>query len=434
MVTVGNAAAWSRAHPAVRRRFPRIEEDQFGTRRLYLNSAAGSLMADASIRALSEAALALNPMPGRVTPAETATGELHERVRRLAADFLSARSAAEISFHASSTAALSALSFAMRSVLGPGSGLVVTDLDHMANVSPWEDHWGRERGRTVRRARVTPEGRLDLDHLLSIVDERTGLLAVTMASNGLGTIVPLKEVVRAVRAKAPSCLLVVDAVHHALHGPIDVGAIGCDALVFSGYKVFGPMVGILWVEDGLGRRLAPYRVETNKDEPPYKFEMGMLNSAVLASLGAALEYWLELGETLGFGGGGTAGTEAARPARFQAVLDSVAGYETAISEAALEGFRRLDPSAVRLFGLSDPARPAERDPTFAFEVRGQSAEETKLRLWRDHRIQIADGNHYSAAVVRHLGRSALCRASFAHYDTVDAARRLIEALADISKT
>lgn len=433
MVIMDNAAAWARAHPAIRRRFPRIEEDQFGTRRLYLNSAAGSLMVDASIRTLSEAALALNPMPGRVTSAEMATSELHGRVRGLAADFLGARSAGEISFHASSTAALSALSFAMRSVLGPERGLIVTDLDHMANVSPWEDLWGRERGNPVRRARVTPQGRLDFDHLLSLVDGRTGLLAVTMASNGLGTVVPLKDVVRAIREKAPFCLVVVDAVHHALHGPIDVAAIGCDALVFSGYKIFGPMVGVLWVEEGLARRLAPYRVETNKDEPPYKFEMGMLNNAVLASLGAALEYWLELGEMLGLDGAATAGA-AERPARFRAVLESVAAYEAEISRAALEGFQCLEPGAVRLFGLSDPSRPAERDPTFAFEVRGQSAEETKQRLWRGHRIQIADGNHYSAAVVRHLGRPALCRASFAHYDSADAARRLVEALADFSKT
>lgn len=423
-------AAWTRVHAAVRGRFPRIDDDQFGTGRLYLNSAAGSLMVDSAVRALSETALAANPMPGRVTPAETATGELHDRVRGLAADFLGARSPSEISFHFSSTAALSALAVAVRSVLGPEHGLVVTDLDHMANISPWEDFWGRERGLAVRRARLTPEGRLDLDRLLSIVDGKTGLLAVTMASNGLGTVVPLADVVRAVRAKAPGCLVVVDAVHHAPHGPIDVVAIGCDALVFSGYKVFGPMIGVLYVKDDLGRRLAPYRVETNKDEPPWKFEMGMLNTAVLASLAAALDYWLELGAMLGLGAGAAAG----RRARFRAALEATAAYEQSISRAALEGFRGLDPGAVRLFGLSDPAAAAERDPTFAFEVRGQTPEETKRRLWRDHGIQIADGNHYSAAVVRHLGKPALCRASFAHYDAPDAARRLAAALADISAT
>jgi selenocysteine lyase/cysteine desulfurase len=129
-----------------------------------------------------------------------------------------------------------------------------------------------------------------------------------------------------------------------------------------------------------------------------------------------------------------AAATASRPARFRAALESTAAYERTISRAALEGFRGLDPASVRLFGLSDPGLAAERDPTFAFEVRGQSPEETKRRLWRDHKIQVADGNHYSAAVVRHLGRPALCRASFAHYDTPDAARRLTAALADISGT
>ncbi len=427
---MADATAWARIHPAIRRRFPRLEADQFGNRRLYLNSAAGSLMVDSAVRALSETALAMNPMPGQVVPAERATADLHARVRNVAADFLHAASPGEVSFHISSTAALSALSYAMRSILKPENNIIVSDLDHMANISPWEDHWGRERGLEIRRARVTPQGRLDVDHLLSIVDERTGILAVTMASNGLGTVVPLKDVVRAVRSKVASCRVVVDAVHHALHGPIDVGDIGCDALVFSGYKVFGPMIGVLWIQDGLGRKLEPYRVETNKNEPPYKFEMGMLNNAVLASLEAALEYLLEVGEMLGLEMSGAA---MAGPERFRAAVDSVAGYEAGITEAVLCGFRTLEPEAVRLFGLDDPARVSERDPTFAFEVRGWSAEETKLRFWREHKIQIADGNHYSAAVVRHLGRPALCRASFAHYDTADSARRFIDALGEISK-
>ena len=425
---MGDAAAWKRVHPAMRRRFPRLEEDQFENRRLYLNSAAGSLMVDSAAHILSQAALTLNPMPGQVTPAERATGDFHGSVRSLAADFLHARSPSEISFHVSSTAALWALSYGMRSVLKPENSVVVTDLDHMANISPWEDFLGRERGLEIRRAGVTPQGRLDVDHLLSIVDEKTGVLAVTMASNGLGTVIPLKDVVAAVKSKAPSCRVVVDAVHHALHGPIDVGKIGCDALVFSGYKVLGPMIGVLWVQEDLGRLAEPYRVETNKNEPPTKFEMGMLNNAVLASLEAALEYLLGLYEMLDLGGSGKA---AARPERFRSVLESVARYEAEITEAVLNGFRAFDPAAIRLFGLADPALVSERDPTFAFEVRGRSAEETKLRLWRAHRIQIADGNHYSAAVVRHLGRPALCRASFAHYDTADSARLLIEALGDI---
>lgn len=139
MVIMGNVDAWKRVHPAIRGRFPRLEEDQFENRRLYLNSAAGSLMVDSAAHILSQAALTLNPMPGRVTPAERATGDLHGRVRSLAADFLHASSPSEISFHVSSTAALGALSFGMRSVLKSENSVVVTDLDHMANVSPWED-------------------------------------------------------------------------------------------------------------------------------------------------------------------------------------------------------------------------------------------------------------------------------------------------------
>jgi selenocysteine lyase/cysteine desulfurase len=233
-------------------------------------------------------------MPGVVAAGETETAGLHDRVRSLAADFLHAGDGREISFHQSATAALFNLAYALRSVLGRENNLVVTDLDHMANVSPWEAVLGEGLGLEVRRARVTSEGTLDVSHLLSLVDARTGLLAVTSASNGTGSLVPLRETVAAVREKAPRCLVAVDAVHHAPHGVIDVREADCDFLVFSGYKVFGPMQGVLWGKSALLEKLRPYRVVTNKNEPPWKFEMGMLNNTSLAALGAGLEYLLWL--------------------------------------------------------------------------------------------------------------------------------------------
>ena len=346
-------------------------------------------------------------MPGVVVAGEAETAALHARVRDLAADFLNARSGREISFHQSSTAALFNLAFGLRGVIAPSANLVVTDLDHMANVSPWETVSAGRRGREVRRARLTAEGTLDIDHLLSLVDPRTGLLAVTSASNGNGSLVPLEELVAAVRALAPDCLVAVDAVHHAPHGVLDVRASGVDFLVFSGYKVFGPMMGVLWGREVL-ERIRPYRVETNKDALPGKFEMGMLNNASVAALGAALEYLLWLAGLL-------ASPPAAVPDRaskFRSAMTSISEYEKAIIRRVLEGLRRLDLPRFRLFGLADPARAGERVPTFAFDVGGLTATETKRRLWTEAGIQIADGNHYSAAVVRHLGRpEGICRAS-----------------------
>lgn len=412
-------------NPKIRARFPMIDRDSRGNPRVYLNTGAGSLTVDTATEAARDAQRRLNPMPGVVVAGESETAALHARVRDLVADFLNAPSGLEVSFHQSATAALFDLAFGLRGVLGTSANLVVTDLDHMANVSPWETVWGAEHGLEVRRARLTAEGTLDIDHLLSLIDARTALLAVTSASNATGSLVPLRETIAAVRERSSRCLVAVDAVHHAPHGVIDVRETDCDFLVFSGYKVFGPMLGVLWGKAGLLEKLRPYRVETNKDVLPGKFEMGMLNNASVAALGAALEYLLGLA-------GLVAGPEASFPDRaskFRSAMTSIAGYETGLTRRVLAGLSGYDPARFRCFGLTDPSRAAERVPTFAFDVRGLSATETKQRLWTESGIQIADGNHYSAAVVRHLGRpEGICRASFAHYDNPGTVDRFLEAL------
>jgi len=413
----------------VRARFPMIDHDSLGNPRTYLNTGAGSLTVDAASRAAGEAQGRLNPMPGAVVAGEVETAALHGRVRDLAADFLHARSGREISFHLSSTAALFDLAFALRGLLSPAANLVVTDLDHMANISPWETVWGEAHGLEIRRARLTDEGMLDLTHLLSLVDSRTGLVAVTSASNGNGALVPLAKLTEAVRERSPSCLVAVDAVHHAPHGVLDVQGSGIDFLVFSGYKVFGPMLGVLWGREEILERLRPYRVETNKADLPGKFEMGMLNNASIAALGAALDYLLWLSDLAN--GPGAAPPD--RASKFSSVMTLIADYERMISRRVLEGFLTIGLQGFRLFGIADPARDGERVPTFAFDLGGLTATETKRRLWAESAIQIADGNHYSAAVVRHLGRpEGICRASFAHYDNAGTVDRFLGALARLA--
>ncbi len=417
-------------NPRIRARFPMIDRDSLGNPRTYLNTGAGSLTVDTAAVAAREAQGRLNPMPGAVVSGETETAALHSRVRDLAADFLHARSGREISFHQSATAALFHLAFGLRGTIVPSANLVVTDLDHMANVSPWETVWGEGFGCEIRRARLTSEGTLDVGHLLTLVDQRTALVAVTSASNGNGSIVRLGEVVSAVRDRSPDCLVAVDAVHHAPHGVLDVQASGVDFLVFSGYKVFGPMLGVLWGREEVLERLRPYRVETNKDALPGKFEMGMLNNASLAALEAALEYLLWLGGLAA----GPAKFLADRASRFRSAMTSIAEYEMTLSRRVLQGFRDRNLPRFRLFGIVEPSRAGERVPTFAFDIGGLSATETKRRLWDKAGIQIADGNHYSAAVVRHLGRpEGICRASFAHYDNAATADRFLDALAGLEK-
>lgn len=419
-----------RVHSKIRARFPLLEKDGFGHSRIHLNCGAGTLPVDSALEAMEASLRRHNSLPGEVTPSEHDTRDFHNRVRTLAADFVNAAAPAEISFHISATGALFNLAFSLRSLLSPRQNIIVTDLDHMANISPWEDFWGGVMGAEIRRCRITAEGHVDEEHLLSLLDERTGLLAVTLASNALGNIVPLEKLWPRIREKAPSCLICVDAVHHALHAPLDVRALGCDFLVFSGYKLFGPMLGVLWGRGETLSRLKPYRVETNKDVPPYMFEQGTLNNASLAALEAALEYLLWLGNELGH-----EGRESDRFDRrllFVRAMTAVAEHDRRLGREVLSGLQALDCKTVRCIGITDPERCAERDPTFALEVAGLAPSELKRRLWTEHSLQVADGNHYSAAVVRHLKLGGVCRASFAHYNTREETRRLVKALGTLA--
>jgi selenocysteine lyase/cysteine desulfurase len=168
-------------------------------------------------------------------------------------------------------------------------------------------------------------------------------------------------------------------------------------------------------------------VETNRNEPPYKFEQGMLPNVLLASLEAALEYLLWLAQEIGPADENGTGKKGRR-AQFRSALQAIAQYERTLTRFVLEGFRSLDSQKFRCYGQTDPESAVERDPTFAFEIAGASAPETKRRLWEEFSIQIADGTHYSAAVHRFYGLKSLCRASFAHYDTLDTARAFLDSL------
>jgi selenocysteine lyase/cysteine desulfurase len=413
-------------HRTVRARFPQIAKDIQGNPRIYLNSAAGTLAVDTAARAAAQASTWLNSLPGEIFPAEATTAQFQRAIREITADFLNAPEPDEISFHFSSTQALFNAALSMRGLIRAKNNLVVTDLDHMANISPWESVGGKWWGAHIRRARIRNTGELDTDHLLSLVDETTAVVAVTLASNALGTIVPLRTLIPEIRKKSPKCLVCVDAVHHALHGPIDVQALDCDLLVFSGYKVFGPMLGVMWGKRPLLDRMKPFRVETNKSEPPFKFEQGTLNNASLASLGAALRYivWLadELDPQL-------AGEH--RRSKLKRAMTAIAAYEHELSRKILVGIGNFSPGQFHLYGIAGAGEASLRDPTFAFEIPGMGARDIKRRLWEKAGIQTAEGNHYSAVFYRHFQKESVCRASFAHYNSPADADALVGALEEI---
>ncbi|MCX8160844.1 MAG: aminotransferase class V-fold PLP-dependent enzyme [Candidatus Saccharicenans sp.] len=383
-------------------------------------------MVDSCLGVINSEGAGLNPMPGQITQPENQTREFQQQVRQLVADFLGAGRPEEISFHFSTTAALFNLAFALRSLFKPGKNLLVTNLDHFANISPWETI-GAWQGVEIRRVRLTRDLLLDSSDLLSQLDHDTVLVAITGASNVLGTIVPLTDLVSEIKQRSPA-LVVVDAVHLAPHAPIDVREIGCDFLAFSGYKIFGPMVGLLYSRPGINEGIVPYRVETNRVEPPYCWEQGMLPNLQLAGLKGALEYLLELGRAVSSG-------DSLAPARkiFRRAMEAIRHYEQDLSLYFLERFKKIASPRLKLYGIDSPGRITSRTPTFALEIAGLAPSDLKRMFWEKGRIIIADGNHYSAVVVRQMQKTALNRVSLAHYDGPDSLDQFFDCLEHIIK-
>lgn len=416
--------SFERLIPWIRSQFPQLERLRNGQPRVYLDNAAGTLVPQTVANAMADAALWANPQPDRAWPSSPETKREHRRTRALLADFLNAGETDPIYLSESTTASLYKLREGLEPALGPGDNVVVTDCDHFANITPWE--W-RARWE-VRRARMLPDGHLDLDHLASVVDDRTRVAALTMASNGLGTGIRLDQAIPLVRERAPGAAVVVDAVHGVPHLPIDLQALDADALAFSTYKLFGPMCGVLWLRESLAERLEPYHVEPHADRETL-LEWGSLDSVALAGITAALEYLQRLGERLEPQMVGRL-TGFARPRRlFKGALAGIREYEISLCARALTTLGSLE--GVTLHGISDPERSAERVPTFAFDLRGIDPADMERLFWERSGVQLAVGTHYSAAVLRGLGRSILARASFAHYngpEDVDAFLRALGAI------
>jgi selenocysteine lyase/cysteine desulfurase len=236
-------------HQTIRASFPFLERDGEGNPRVYLDSGAGTLVPTISIEAMARAYGEARAQPGEITHSERYTRDLIWETRSLLTRFLNGYSPDEIAFHASTTHSLLNLAIAFRPLVEKHHNIIVTDADHFANVSSWEVMYGEREGLEIRRLGVNDAGQVDLDELQSLVDSNTRIVAMTYSVNGVGTVMPIREIADIVHAfrdeEGNGAYLVVDSVHHAFHGPIDVRKIQADFLTISGYKLFGPMLGVL---------------------------------------------------------------------------------------------------------------------------------------------------------------------------------------------
>jgi cysteine desulfurase family protein (TIGR01976 family) len=329
-------------------------------------------------------------------------------------DFLNCESD-EIVFGPNMTTLTFAMSRAIGRELGPGDEILLTHLDHSANVSPWQAL--EERGVTIRFAEINESDcTLDMQDLASKINNHTKLVAVGYASNAVGTINNVKEIVRL--AHAVDAMVYVDAVHYAPHGPIDVCALDCDFLVCSTYKFFGPHMGVLYGKREHLTRFQPYKVRANTNASPNRWEWGTLNHECIAGIGACVDYIADLGR---HANPAVANRRAAVLAAFEAIQE----HERGLMEILIRGLLAIP--GLRLYGISEKARFDHRCPTIAVRIAGQTPLELATKLG-DRGIFTWDGNYYALNLTERLDvekDGGFLRIGLAHYNTEEEVERLL---------
>jgi cysteine desulfurase family protein (TIGR01976 family) len=349
------------------------------------------------------------------------TDAMIARARAAMADFLNC-SADEIAFGPNMTTLTFAISRAIGRDLKPGDEILVTRLDHDANVSPWIT-MAEDRGVTVRWAEIHDENcTLDISDLASKINENTKLVAVGYASNAVGTINPVQAIVRLAHAAGALCY--VDAVHYGPHGLIDVAALDCDFLACSTYKFFGPHMGVLYGRREHLKRFRPYKVRPNTNAIPNCWEWGTLNHECIAGIEACVEYIADLGRR--------ARPEVkTRRAAIEAAYAAIHWHERSIIEKMMSGLKAIP--GLKIYGITDPARFNERCATFAVRIDNHTPLELATKLG-DLGFFTWDGNYYALNLTEHLDvekSGGFLRIGFVHYNTLDEVDRLLAALQEI---
>ena len=409
---------------AIRAQFPALRREQDGRPVVFLDGPGGTQVPERVIDAVTGYYRTMNANSGGSFITSRATDALSEVAHAAVATFLGAAGPDEVKFGYNMTTLTFHVSRALAAGLTAGDEIVVTTLDHEANVSPWRAV-AADRGLVVRTVDIHPEdGTLDLDSLDAALGARTRLVAFGYASNALGTVNPAAEIIR--RAHAVGALTFVDAVHYAPHGSIDVRALDTDFLVCSVYKWFGPHLGALYGKAAILDRLPAYKVRPAHD----RHETGTPSFEAYAGTLAAVDYLRDLGRTYGKAGDG-AGSGEAR-SELVAAMRAIAGYERSLGVRMLHGLGAIP--GVHVWGIADPARIDERTPTFAVTLDAISPADAAAELGRAG-IFTWDGDFYARGLIERLGtyeHGGVLRLGLVHYSTAAEVDRALEALADLA--
>jgi cysteine desulfurase family protein (TIGR01976 family) len=400
---------------SIRRHFPALERRYAGAPVAYFDGPGGTQVPRAVVDAVADYLLHHNANTHWAYPSSRETDAALRSAREAFADFLGG-AADEIVFGANMTTLTFHLGRALGRDWGPKDTIVVTELDHHANVDTWRA-LEREHGCAIRSVRLRPEtGTLDWDDLEQALAARPRLLAIGAASNALGTISDVRQAAQLAHARGT--LVFVDAVHYAAHALVDVAELGCDFLACSAYKFYGPHVGVLWGKRALVEALDAPKLLPADDHAPERLETGTLNHEGIVGAGAAVEFLASL-----------AGAPGSRRERLARVAAEMHERGRALLARLWVGLARLD--GVRVYG---PGPEAPRTPTVSFAVHGVPSQAVAEALV-ERGVFVSSGDFYATTVVRRLGHAddGLVRAGCALYTTEEEIDRLVAGVAAVAR-
>lgn len=403
----------------IRAQFPALAQEMNGRPVVFFDGPGGTQVPQRVIDAMSEYLTLHNSNTHGAFAASRRTDAIIDAARAAMADFLGC-DADEVVFGPNMTTLTFAISRAFGREIRPGDEIVVTRLDHDANVAPWQAL--EERGAIIRMVDIDVENcTLDMADMARAINPRTKLVAVGYASNAVGTINDVATITR--MAHDVGALVYIDAVHYAPHGPIDVRALDCDFLACSPYKFFAPHMGALYGKREHLERLRPYKVRPASDAVPDRWETGTKNHEGLAGVTAAIDYLAELGQRLK--------PAATRRAAITQAMEAIQAYERRLSQKLIAGLLAIP--GLTFYGISDPARFAWRTPTVAIRMERCTPRELARKLG-DRGIFCWDGNYYAINLTERLGVEAdggMLRIGLVHYNALEEIDWLLEALQEV---
>lgn len=406
---------------SIRRQFPALDS---GDNFIFFDNGAGAQIPQSVLDAVCHHLVFRNVQRGgRYRHSQEVDASI-DQARHSVARLLNAREPSEVAFGMNATSFIRIVSLAISEILGARKEIIVSDLDHEANIATWLALRGK--GVEIRWWKVREDGTLHVEDLEALLSSRTRLVACAVASNALGSIVNVKEVARLAHAAGAEVFL--DAVHYAPHGVIDVQSWDCDYLVCSGYKVFAPHMGFLWGKRELLEALPTFREDFIPDEIPGKIEVGTFVYENVAGMNAAVAYLEELGRNLV-----ADSLSASSRERLVAAMEAIRVYEATLSAEILRSLAKLED--VTVYGIREPSQLTQRVPTICFNLNGVPPARVAASC-AENGIGVRDGNMYSPRLLRRMGipsESGAVRASLVHYNTVEEIAKFIDVLRRIPR-